>query len=157
MLQTASTEILHLIWSHGKSSYVWTDEWNITFTVSDSVQECLVFHDITLSMCVSVLDLNECTAKPGVCKNGRCENTIGSYRCKCDQGFVANPTQTECIGTHLVSVHVSCYCFMLFFCWATQANNFSSLLSLTDPWLSVTVKDSSKELSSSLPPLSKYK
>uniref|UniRef100_A0A3B3ZB36 Fibrillin 1 n=1 Tax=Periophthalmus magnuspinnatus TaxID=409849 RepID=A0A3B3ZB36_9GOBI len=43
------------------------------------------------------IDLNECTAKPGICKNGRCENTVGSYRCRCDQGFIANPTQTECI------------------------------------------------------------
>lgn len=51
-------------------------------------------------VCVSVPDLNECVAKPGICRNGRCENTVGSYRCKCDQGFIANPTQTECIGTN---------------------------------------------------------
>lgn len=49
-------------------------------------------------VCVCVSDLNECATKPGICRNGRCENTVGSYRCKCDQGFVANPTQTECIG-----------------------------------------------------------
>lgn len=55
----------------------------------------------TLYVCVSVLDLNECTAKPGICKNGRCENTVGSYRCRCDQGFIANPTQTECIGMYI--------------------------------------------------------
>lgn len=51
-------------------------------------------------------DLNECMAKPSICKNGRCENTVGSYRCKCDQGFIANPTQTECIGKDVVSSHI---------------------------------------------------
>lgn len=58
--------------------------------------------DLNVFMCFSVLDLNECLAKPAVCKNGRCENTVGSFRCRCDQGFVANPTQTECIGTYVV-------------------------------------------------------
>lgn len=59
-------------------------------------------------LCVFLVcaDLNECVAKPGVCKNGRCENTVGSYGCKCDQGFVANPTQTECIGEEAVSDHL---------------------------------------------------
>lgn len=62
----------------------------------------MLFFFFTLSMCLYVIDLNECTAKPGICKNGRCENTIGSYRCICDQGFVANPTQTECIGKYTI-------------------------------------------------------
>lgn len=58
-------------------------------------------------------DLNECAVKPGICKNGRCENTVGSYRCKCDQGFIANPTQTECIGKELISRHISFVLFIL--------------------------------------------
>lgn len=49
---------------------------------------------------VCVSDLNECSAKPGVCQNGRCENTVGSYRCRCDQGFSPSTTQTDCIGKH---------------------------------------------------------
>lgn len=43
-------------------------------------------------------DLNECRAKPGICKNGRCVNTVGSYRCECNDGFEPSSTETECIG-----------------------------------------------------------
>lgn len=43
-------------------------------------------------------DLNECRAKPGICKNGRCVNTVGSYRCECNDGFEPSSTATECIG-----------------------------------------------------------
>lgn len=43
-------------------------------------------------------DLNECRAKPGICKNGRCVNTVGSYRCECNDGFEPSSTGTECIG-----------------------------------------------------------
>lgn len=43
-------------------------------------------------------DLNECRAKPGICKNGRCVNTVGSYRCECNDGFEPSATGTECIG-----------------------------------------------------------
>uniref|UniRef100_A0A8D3BIL8 Fibrillin 1 n=1 Tax=Scophthalmus maximus TaxID=52904 RepID=A0A8D3BIL8_SCOMX len=64
---------------------------------SSTVYKIFPFYLYTARVCVCLLDLNECTAKPGTCKNGRCENTVGSYRCRCDQGFVANPTQTECI------------------------------------------------------------
>uniref|UniRef100_A0A8C6Q8Y9 Fibrillin 2b n=3 Tax=Nothobranchius TaxID=28779 RepID=A0A8C6Q8Y9_NOTFU len=43
------------------------------------------------------MDLNECRAKPGICKNGRCINTGGSYRCECNDGFEPSSTETECI------------------------------------------------------------
>lgn len=43
-------------------------------------------------------DLNECRSKPGICKNGRCINTVGSYRCECNDGFEPSSTGTECIG-----------------------------------------------------------
>lgn len=46
-------------------------------------------------------DLNECRAKPGICKNGRCVNTVGSYRCECNDGFEPSSTATECIGKDL--------------------------------------------------------
>lgn len=47
---------------------------------------------------LSSSDLNECRAKPGICKNGRCVNTVGSYRCECNDGFEPSSTGTECIG-----------------------------------------------------------
>lgn len=43
-------------------------------------------------------DENECQTKPGICENGRCINTKGSYRCECNEGFTASDTQNECLG-----------------------------------------------------------
>lgn len=45
-------------------------------------------------------DENECQTKPGICENGRCLNTRGSYACECNDGFTASPTQDECLGEH---------------------------------------------------------
>lgn len=67
---------------------------------------CYVITDISTSSlsssCNPLLwkleDLNECRAKPGICKNGRCINTVGSYRCECNDGFEPSSTGTECIG-----------------------------------------------------------
>lgn len=48
----------------------------------------------------SFLDENECRTKPGICPNGRCVNTVGSYRCDCNEGFEVSPSGTECIGNY---------------------------------------------------------
>ncbi|XP_040269935.1 fibrillin-1 [Bufo bufo] len=50
------------------------------------------------------MDLNECS-KPGLCENGKCLNTVGSYKCECVDGFNASITETECIDNRLG------YCF----------------------------------------------
>lgn len=53
----------------------------------------------------SFLDENECRTKPGICPNGRCINTVGSYRCDCNEGFEVSPSGTECIGNyHILGV-----------------------------------------------------
>ncbi|CAH1240465.1 LTBP1 [Branchiostoma lanceolatum] len=41
------------------------------------------------------LDIDECT-NGGVCVNGRCANTIGSYNCTCNNGYRKNPTTQRC-------------------------------------------------------------
>uniref|UniRef100_A0A8D2J2H0 Latent-transforming growth factor beta-binding protein 1 n=2 Tax=Varanus komodoensis TaxID=61221 RepID=A0A8D2J2H0_VARKO len=41
-------------------------------------------------------DINECQLQ-GVCPNGECLNTMGSYRCTCKMGFVPDPTFSRCI------------------------------------------------------------
>nr|XP_056708299.1 latent-transforming growth factor beta-binding protein 1 isoform X3 [Euleptes europaea] len=41
-------------------------------------------------------DINECQLQ-GVCPNGECLNTRGSYRCTCKPGFVPDPTLSRCI------------------------------------------------------------
>lgn len=41
-------------------------------------------------------DINECQLQ-GVCPNGECLNTMGSYRCTCKMGFGPDPTFTTCV------------------------------------------------------------
>uniref|UniRef100_A0A8C7KTA7 Latent-transforming growth factor beta-binding protein 1 n=1 Tax=Oncorhynchus kisutch TaxID=8019 RepID=A0A8C7KTA7_ONCKI len=41
-------------------------------------------------------NLNECQLQ-GVCPNGDCLNTMGSYRCSCKAGFIPDPTLSTCI------------------------------------------------------------
>ncbi|XP_075902399.1 latent-transforming growth factor beta-binding protein 1 isoform X2 [Nelusetta ayraudi] len=42
-------------------------------------------------------DVDECQIH-GVCLNGRCLNTIGSFRCLCNSGFMPDPSLTSCIS-----------------------------------------------------------
>lgn len=46
------------------------------------------------------IDIDECRTRPGICANGRCINTRGSYRCECYEGFQPSHTQKECIGDY---------------------------------------------------------
>ncbi|XP_029674893.1 fibrillin-2-like isoform X2 [Formica exsecta] len=41
-------------------------------------------------------DINECVEFPGMCLNGRCKNTIGSYSCRCNQGFALDEHGVKC-------------------------------------------------------------
>jgi hypothetical protein len=34
---------------------------------------------------------------PGLCENGRCRNTIGSFTCRCNQGFALDEDGIKCI------------------------------------------------------------
>lgn len=62
-------------------------------------------------------DLNECRAKPGICKNGRCVNTVGSYRCECNDGFEPSSTGTECIGKITTQKSILPHAEMLLMNW----------------------------------------
>ncbi|XP_054652632.1 latent-transforming growth factor beta-binding protein 1 isoform X2 [Dunckerocampus dactyliophorus] len=42
-------------------------------------------------------DFDECQLQ-GVCPNGNCLNTVGSYRCACKPGYLPDPTLTTCIS-----------------------------------------------------------
>ncbi|XP_026013630.1 fibrillin-2b isoform X1 [Astatotilapia calliptera] len=42
-------------------------------------------------------DINECEVFPGVCKNGRCVNTQGSFRCECAEGLTLDSSGRTCV------------------------------------------------------------
>lgn len=48
------------------------------------------------NVCVSP-DVDEC-ARDGICEDGSCTNTDGSFMCHCNAGFTANPEKTACLG-----------------------------------------------------------
>uniref|UniRef100_A0AAR2LSK7 Fibrillin 1 n=1 Tax=Pygocentrus nattereri TaxID=42514 RepID=A0AAR2LSK7_PYGNA len=66
-------------------------------------QNCLM-HSLTLilSLCA---DLDECVS-PGICLNGRCVNTEGSFRCECMPGLAVGLDGRTCVDTHMRS---TCY------------------------------------------------
>lgn len=44
------------------------------------------------------LDMNECLDNPGICQNGICINTDGSFRCECPFGYNLDFTGVNCVG-----------------------------------------------------------
>ncbi|KAM9852921.1 latent-transforming growth factor beta-binding protein 4 [Aulostomus maculatus] len=48
------------------------------------------------------VDVNECL-QPGLCENGICVNTGGSYSCVCRQGFILDATHGLCISQTVIS------------------------------------------------------
>ncbi|XP_006007076.2 fibrillin-2 [Latimeria chalumnae] len=41
-------------------------------------------------------DINECKVFPSICTNGKCRNTIGSFRCRCNNGFALDREERNC-------------------------------------------------------------
>ncbi|XP_050520393.1 fibrillin-2-like isoform X2 [Daktulosphaira vitifoliae] len=41
-------------------------------------------------------DINECEILPDLCRNGKCVNTLGSYRCICNKAYKVDYTGTHC-------------------------------------------------------------
>lgn len=56
------------------------------------INECFMFPVIFSP------DINECTMFPGMCVNGRCKNTPGSFECECYPGFAKDSFGTNCTG-----------------------------------------------------------
>uniref|UniRef100_A0A3P9AJ59 Fibrillin 2b n=1 Tax=Esox lucius TaxID=8010 RepID=A0A3P9AJ59_ESOLU len=46
---------------------------------------------------VTCEDINECEVFPGVCTNGRCVNTQGSFRCDCAEGLTLDGSGRTCV------------------------------------------------------------
>lgn len=56
-----------------------------------------LFWDMT-SPLLSSVDLDECSNIQGLCGVGECSNTVGSYFCKCPQGYYTSVDGSRCIG-----------------------------------------------------------
>ena len=73
---------------------------------------CVYIRYITFyAVHVNLADIDECVEMRGVCENGRCENTVGSYRCDCDNGFQVE--RDRCVGTAFIltapyCMHTTC-------------------------------------------------
>jgi len=48
-------------------------------------------------------DVDECSSLRGVCINGRCRNTVGSFLCLCQPGYFYNTERIICDGTSVTS------------------------------------------------------
>ncbi|XP_043914915.1 latent-transforming growth factor beta-binding protein 1 isoform X2 [Protopterus annectens] len=55
-------------------------------------------------------DINECMIQ-GVCPNGKCVNTMGSYKCSCKPGFVPDLALSACVPDNTMVVEEKKPCF----------------------------------------------
>ena len=47
---------------------------------------------------VDLVDVNECLSFPDMCANGRCKNSIGSFSCRCNQGYALDEDGVRCVN-----------------------------------------------------------
>ena len=47
-------------------------------------------------------DVNECAVFPGICKNGECRNTPGSFECICNRGYALDETAFQALGSDIL-------------------------------------------------------
>ncbi|MBN3310725.1 FBN2 protein, partial [Amia calva] len=69
---------------------------------------CPYGHGIIPGIGDTRVDLNECVENPGICYNGHCINTDGSFRCECPMGYTLNYTGVHCVDMDECSVGNPC-------------------------------------------------
>lgn len=52
---------------------------------------------------VICIDFDECGAQTDACDQN-CHNTIGSYTCSCNTGYILDSDRTSCDGTYIVQI-----------------------------------------------------
>lgn len=50
------------------------------------------------NLLIILLDENECYKETGLCRGGRCENNVGSFKCVCPAGTKATSNGHKCGG-----------------------------------------------------------
>lgn len=65
---------------------------------------------LILNNFISILfsDLNECVLSHGVCANGVCINTAGSFHCECDPGYEPVDMNQKCGGELYIYSYLYC-------------------------------------------------
>lgn len=86
--------------------------------------------NISQHSCDFIPDVNECESGKDVCGNGECDNTIGSFLCRCEDGYSVKPGRgpqcsddDECaldthqcdINAHCINNPVGIYLFFFFY------------------------------------------
>lgn len=63
---------------------------------------------------MGLADINECEETLNICGNGECENMLGSYHCRCEEGYAMHPDKKGCndidecdLGTNQCDTNVS--------------------------------------------------
>lgn len=64
----------------------------------------------------TVVDVNECESGQDMCGNGECDNSIGSFTCRCEDGYSVKPGRgqqctddDECaLETHTCDINAHC-------------------------------------------------
>lgn len=64
----------------------------------------------------TITDVDECKQNPSICGNGECINTLGSFQCRCEDGYSVKPDEgpscsddDECyLGTYSCHINADC-------------------------------------------------
>ena len=74
-------------------------------------------------------DIDECSTQKGLCRNGQCLNTVGSFTCQCNVGYELSVDGRLCTGTKLelsiFLIFLSVICTVCF-TWCPSYIPFSS-------------------------------
>uniref|UniRef100_A0A671NV91 Fibrillin 2a n=1 Tax=Sinocyclocheilus anshuiensis TaxID=1608454 RepID=A0A671NV91_9TELE len=82
---------------------------NAGFKLTPDGRNCIDLEEVRYdykSFLHSQSDHDECCRSPGVCMNGRCVNTQGSFSCECFAGLTIGIDGRTCVDTHM---HSTCF------------------------------------------------